>query len=48
MVLRVLALLAGLGLIVGGSAAVSLPLAAAVLGAALCAFALLTDDGSDT
>ena len=48
MALRVLALLAGLALIVGGAAAVSLPLAAAVLGSALCAFALLTDDGSDT
>ena len=46
MVLRVLALLAGLILVVGGVAAVSIPAAAVTLGAALCAFALLTDDGS--
>jgi hypothetical protein len=47
MAVRVLALLAGLLLTVGGTAAVSLPAAAVVLGVALCAFALLTDDGSD-
>ena len=44
--LRVLALVAGLALIVGGTAAFSVPAAAVVLGAALCAFALLVDDGS--
>jgi hypothetical protein len=44
--LPVLALLAGLALVVGGTAALSLPAAAIVAGAALCAFALLVDDGS--
>jgi hypothetical protein len=44
--LRVLALVAGLALVVGGIAAFSVPAAAVVLGAALCAFALLSDDGS--
>ena len=47
MVLRVLALLAGLLLVVGGMAALSIPAAVILSGVALCAFALLTDDGSD-
>jgi hypothetical protein len=47
MVLRVLALLAGLALVVGGMAAISVPAAVVLSGVALCAFALLTDDGSD-
>ena len=44
--LRVLALAAGLVLVVGGTAAVSVPAAVILAGVSLCAFALLTDDGS--
>ena len=47
MIVRVIALVVGLALLLGGIAWVSVPAACAVAGVFLCAFALLTDDGSN-